>query len=90
MTALHGLRGFGKTTLAAAYAERHRGDYRATWWIRAQTGPMMHADLAAPLTAASRHIQDRIQHRPQLGLARSAQTLCCRHMRLDQRPFGIR
>jgi ATP-dependent DNA ligase len=27
----------GKTTLAAAYAERHRGDYRATWWIRAQT-----------------------------------------------------
>ena len=29
----------GKTTLAAAYAERHRGDYRATWWIRAQTEP---------------------------------------------------
>src|SRR6266850_1526192 len=40
-----------------------------------------------PLTAASRDIQDRIQHRPQLGLARSAQTLGCRHMRLDQRPF---
>ena len=38
ITALHGLRGVGKTTLAAAYAERHRGDYRATWWIRAQTG----------------------------------------------------
>ena len=37
ITALHGLRGVGKTTLAAAYAERHRGDYRATWWIRAQT-----------------------------------------------------
>jgi hypothetical protein len=47
ITALHGLRGVGKTTLAAAYADRHRGDYRATWWIRAQTEPTMRADLAA-------------------------------------------
>src|SRR5262249_59731883 len=45
ITALHGLRGVGKTTLAAAYAERHRSDYRATWWIRAQTQPTMRADL---------------------------------------------
>src|SRR3954471_23634573 len=47
ITALHGLRGVGKTTLAAAFAERHRGDYRATWWIRAQTEPTMRADLVA-------------------------------------------
>jgi tetratricopeptide (TPR) repeat protein len=47
ITALHGLRGVGKTTLAAAYAERHRADYRATWWIRAQTEPGMLADLVA-------------------------------------------
>jgi len=47
ITALHGLRGVGKTTLAAAYAERHRGDYRATWWIRAQIAPTMRADLVA-------------------------------------------
>jgi tetratricopeptide (TPR) repeat protein len=47
ITALHGLRGVGKTTLAAAYAERHRGDYRATWWIRAQTELTMRADLVA-------------------------------------------
>jgi tetratricopeptide (TPR) repeat protein len=47
ITALHGLRGVGKTTLAAAYAERHRRDYRATWWIRAQSEPTMRADLAA-------------------------------------------
>ena len=47
ITALHGLRGVGKTTLAAAYAERHRGDYRATWWIRAQSEPGMRADLVA-------------------------------------------
>jgi hypothetical protein len=45
ITALHGLRGVGKTTLAAAYAERHRGDYRATWWIRAQSESTMRADL---------------------------------------------
>jgi TIR domain-containing protein len=45
ITALHGLRGVGKTVLAAAYAERHRRDYRATWWIRAQTETTMRADL---------------------------------------------
>ena len=45
ITALHGLRGVGKTTLAAAYAEQHRGNYRATWWIRAQTPEGMRADL---------------------------------------------
>jgi hypothetical protein len=47
ITALHGLRGVGKTTLAAAYAEAHRGHYRATWWIRAQAESTMRADLVA-------------------------------------------
>jgi tetratricopeptide (TPR) repeat protein len=47
VAALHGLRGVGKSTLAAAYAERHRLDYRATWWIRAQTDATMRADLVA-------------------------------------------
>jgi tetratricopeptide (TPR) repeat protein len=47
ITALHGLRGVGKTTLAAAYADRHRRDYRATWWIRAQTETTLRADLVA-------------------------------------------
>jgi tetratricopeptide (TPR) repeat protein len=45
ITALHGLRGVGKTTLAAAYAERHRGDYGVTWWVKAQTEATMRADL---------------------------------------------
>jgi hypothetical protein len=45
ITALHGLRGVGKTTMAAAYAERHRSSYRATWWIKAQTEATMRADL---------------------------------------------
>ncbi|MGD9913957.1 MAG: FxSxx-COOH system tetratricopeptide repeat protein [Rhizobiaceae bacterium] len=43
--ALHGIRGVGKTTLAAAWAERHADDYRVTWWIRAQTPEGMRADL---------------------------------------------
>ena len=47
ITALHGLRGVGKTTLAAAYAERRSADYRATWWIRAQTPDTMRADLVS-------------------------------------------
>jgi tetratricopeptide (TPR) repeat protein len=45
ITALHGMRGVGKTTLAAAYAEFHRGNYRATWWIRAGNESTMRADL---------------------------------------------
>jgi tetratricopeptide (TPR) repeat protein len=45
ITALHGLRGVGKTALAAAFAERHRRDYRATWWLRAETEAGMRADL---------------------------------------------
>jgi hypothetical protein len=47
ITALHGLRGVGKTTLAAAYAERHRSNYRATWWIRAQSEATMRTGLVA-------------------------------------------
>lgn len=47
ITALHGLRGVGKTTLAAAYAERHRTDYRATWWIRAETETALRTDLVS-------------------------------------------
>jgi hypothetical protein len=45
ITALHGLPGVGKTALAAVYADRHRGDYRATWWLKAQTEITMRADL---------------------------------------------
>ena len=47
ITTLHGMRGVGKTVLAAAYAERHRADYRATWWVRAETPETMRADLVS-------------------------------------------
>lgn len=47
ITALHGLPGVGKTMLAAAYVEFHRADFRATWWIRAQTEATMRADMVS-------------------------------------------
>ena len=47
IVALHGMRGIGKTTLAAAYAERHRRRFRATWWIRAHDESLMRADMVA-------------------------------------------
>jgi len=46
VTALHGLRGVGKSTLAAVYAHKNRRNYRATWWIAAQTESTLRADLA--------------------------------------------
>jgi tetratricopeptide (TPR) repeat protein len=45
ITALHGLRGVGKSTLAVAFADRNAGNYRATWWISAETIPTMRADI---------------------------------------------
>jgi hypothetical protein len=42
---MRGLRGVGKTVLAAGYAERHRAKYRATWWIRTESEPAMRPDL---------------------------------------------
>jgi tetratricopeptide (TPR) repeat protein len=45
ITALHGLRGVGKSTLAAAYAERHRRDYRLAWWIGAHEETTLRAGL---------------------------------------------
>jgi hypothetical protein len=47
VAALCGLRGVSKTTLAAAYAQRHKADYRVTWWVRAQTPDTMRADLTS-------------------------------------------
>ncbi len=47
ITTLHGMRGVGKTVLAAAYADRHRADYRAMWWVRAETPDTMRADLVS-------------------------------------------
>jgi tetratricopeptide (TPR) repeat protein len=45
VAALHGLRGVGKTTIAAAYADSRRASYRATWWLRAQSESSLRSDL---------------------------------------------
>jgi hypothetical protein len=47
VAALHGLRGVGKSTLAAAYAKLRKAEYRATWWIQAATPETTRADLVA-------------------------------------------
>ena len=47
ITALHGLRGVGKTALAATFGLRHRANYRAIWWLRAQTELTLRTDLVA-------------------------------------------
>jgi tetratricopeptide (TPR) repeat protein len=47
VTAVHGLGGVGKTTLAAEYCHRFGGRYGGVWWVRAEQEPVMLADLAA-------------------------------------------
>ncbi len=74
IAALHGMRGVGKTTLAAVYAELQRTKYRGIWWIRAQTEPALAADLAAlgerlqwlgaqdPPEQAAEKVLERLRH----------------------------
>lgn len=47
LTVLHGMRGVGKTTLAATYVDHHCSDYRVIWRIRAQTAPTLALILSA-------------------------------------------
>ncbi len=43
--ALAGMGGVGKTTLARAYAFRHRGEYHGVWWVRAERADTLIDDL---------------------------------------------
>jgi tetratricopeptide (TPR) repeat protein len=47
VTAVAGMGGIGKTTLAAEYCHRFGGGYAGVWWVRAEQEPVMLADIAA-------------------------------------------
>jgi tetratricopeptide (TPR) repeat protein len=46
LTAVHGMGGVGKTSLAAAYVEAHRADVDIQWWLRSEDPSLLVADLA--------------------------------------------
>jgi hypothetical protein len=46
MVILHGLGGIGKTQLAAHYAERHKTDYSAVFWLNSQDKASVRRDYA--------------------------------------------
>jgi len=54
ITALQGLGGVGKTTLAAEYCHRFGGRYGGVWWVRAEQEPVMLADLPPHRSARER------------------------------------
>jgi hypothetical protein len=46
---LTGMGGVGKTSLARAYAQRHRADYPLIWWVRAEDPATIDAEFRALL-----------------------------------------
>jgi hypothetical protein len=66
-TALYGMGGVGKTQLALAYAQQHRGDYRLGWWIPAETEvtiatalAQLGGELGLPANLAPRDLAARL------------------------------
>ena len=60
--AISGLGGIGKTQIALEYAYRHRSDYRAVFWVKADSREALAADLAVIADLLHRpvaHEQDR-------------------------------
>ena len=47
LTAIHGLGGVGKTTLATEYTYRRASDYEIVWWVRAEETATLAADFSA-------------------------------------------
>jgi hypothetical protein len=67
VTALHGLRGVGKSTLAAAYAELQMSHYRVIWWVRAENESTLQDDLIALVRQLRRFVSGSSEQPSALG-----------------------
>jgi tetratricopeptide (TPR) repeat protein len=63
--AIQGGGGVGKTALATEYAYRHRSEFDAVWWVRAQEPATLVSDYAA--LAAAQGLPEAAQADQQLG-----------------------
>ena len=60
VVAIHGMRGVGKTTLAAVYAQEQGQQYRITWWLHSESEDLLRADLLTlGISAGWTHPTDR-------------------------------
>src|SRR5262249_34044187 len=50
LTAIHGLGGIGKSSLAVEFAYAHAGDYQIVWWIKSETTETIGANFSALAT----------------------------------------
>ena len=73
-------------TIGAMSKLVHEGKVRFLGICEAGAATIRRAHAVHPLAA----VQIEYSHGPQLGLARPTQTLYCRHVGLNQRPFRIR